>query len=41
MIKVKVAYEKWLKSPFGTQGLPPENPKTRHIFQTYLLLVAC
>ena len=21
---MKVTYEKWLKSPFGTQGLPPE-----------------
>ena len=28
---MKVTYEKWLKSPFGTQGLPPENPRTRHI----------
>ena len=24
---MKVTYEKWLKSPFGTQGLPPENPR--------------
>ena len=29
---MKVTYEKWLKSPFGTQGLPPENPRTRHIY---------
>ena len=29
---MKVKYEKWLKSPFGTQGLPPENPRTRHIY---------
>ena len=25
---MKVTYEKWLKSPFGTEGLPPENPRT-------------
>ena len=31
---MKVTYEKWLKSPFGTQGLPPENPRTRHIYIT-------
>ena len=29
---MKVTYEKWLKSPFETQGLPPENPRTRHIY---------
>ena len=29
---MKVTYEKWLKSPFGTQGLLPENPRTRHIY---------
>ena len=29
---MKVTYAKWLKSPFGTQGLPPENPRTCHIY---------
>ena len=32
---MKVTYEKWLKSPFGTQGLPPENPRTRHISKAH------
>ena len=37
---MKVTYEKWLKSPFGTHGLPPENPRTRHIYiYIYIFIV--
>ena len=29
---MKGTYENWLISPFGSQGLPPENPRSRHIY---------